>query len=129
MRPGNTSMPAGNLLAEIPARLDAELVEPILTTDAIRIERIVSRGHHSAKDLWYDQSENEWVMVLAGSATIGFGPNRPAVTMRAGDYLEIPARTRHRVEWTDPARDTIWLAIFWPPGAPDQEAVKVDKVW
>ena len=34
----------------------------------IRIERIVSRGHTSPPDFWYDQPQAEWVIVLAGSA-------------------------------------------------------------
>ena len=33
-----------------------------------KIERIVSRGHASPEDFWYDQEENEWVMVVKGTA-------------------------------------------------------------
>ncbi len=31
--------------------------------------------------------------------------------MRPGDYVLIPARKRHRVEWTDPGQKTVWLAL------------------
>jgi cupin 2 domain-containing protein len=34
--------------------------------------------------------------------------------MRPGDWLVIPARRRHRVEWTDPERPTVWLALHYP---------------
>ena len=36
-----------------------------------------------------------------------------AVIMKTGDYINIPAHRKHRVEWTDPEEDTIWLAIHY----------------
>jgi hypothetical protein len=29
-----------------------------------------------------------------------------------GDWIDLARGVRHRVAWTDPARDTIWLAVF-----------------
>lgn len=101
-----------NLFAEIPAELDAELSEHLLSRSGVRIERIVSRGHRSPEGFWYDQDEDEWVLLLSGSAGIVYEGRGSVVTLKPGDHVEIPAHTRHRVEWTDPDQDTVWLAIF-----------------
>lgn len=78
----------------------------------LRVERIVSRGHASPEGYWYDQPEDEWILLIAGSAIIGYdGPARE-VALAPGDYLLIPAHERHRVVSTHPEQETIWLAIF-----------------
>jgi len=107
-------MKSTNVFRDIPDQLPRELTEILLAQDDLRIERIVSRGHCSPTDFWYDQQETEWVLVLAGSAHLHFEANGQIVHLGAGDYLRIPARTRHRVEWTDPDQYTIWLAVFYP---------------
>lgn len=100
-----------NIFAAIPARLPEELVEVLLATDHVLIERIVSAGHSSPPGFWYEQETREWVLLIQGSAQLMFdGDDRP-VEMRPGDFIDIPARRRHRVEGTDPSRPTIWLAI------------------
>jgi len=105
----------GNLFDGIPRPLPAELVERLAGGDepGARVERIVSRGHASPPDFWYDQDENEWVVLLAGAARLRFEGEANAVTMAPGDYVGIPAHSRHRVEWTDPGADTVWLAVFY----------------
>jgi len=90
-----------------------ELVEIISETDNIRIERIVSRAHSSPNDFWYDQEKNEYVIILKGKAGLAFEDRDDVIVMGPGDYLGIPAHARHRVEWTDPEEDTIWLAIYY----------------
>lgn len=100
-----------NLFANIPADLPEELVETLLESDSIRVERIISHGHASPEDFWYDQDENEWVVVLKGSAKLRFEDE--TVEMQPGDYINIPAHKRHRVEWTTPDEPTIWLAIHY----------------
>jgi cupin 2 domain-containing protein len=106
-------MKSSNLLGGIPTELPDELTEILVTRDALRIERIVSRGHSSPADFWYDQEENEWVLVLSGKARLRFAEAGELIELGAGDFLTIPAHSRHRVEWTDPNQDTIWLAIFY----------------
>jgi len=59
-----------NLFSEIPEELCHELVQPIVAGDAVRIERMVSLGHTSAEEFWYDQDESEWGVVLAGAARV-----------------------------------------------------------
>ena len=102
-----------NLFAAIPASLPEELFEDIVKTDSMRIERIVSRGHTTPNNEWYDQEESEWVMVVKGSARILFEDGMYEVSMEAGDHINIPAHQRHRVSWTDPSQDTVWLAVFY----------------
>ncbi len=102
-----------NLFLNIPPILKEELVETLLHQDSVRIERIVSRGQVSPPDYWYDQSEHEWVVVLKGRARIQVANQDNLKELRPGDSLFLPAHLRHRVEWTDPDEETIWLAIFW----------------
>jgi cupin 2 domain-containing protein len=99
----------GHLLADIPPPGQAESFEQLLARPGLRIERIVSHGHASPPDFWYDQAEDEWVMVVAGSAAIGF-EDGSEVELAAGDWLSLPAHCRHRVLRT--AAPTVWLAVF-----------------
>lgn len=99
-----------SIFADIPAQLPEELCQTLLAKPNVRIERIVSKGHRSAEDFWYDQAQDEWVLVLQGRARLHFIDADP-VEMGAGDYLLIPAHCRHRVDWTSPDRETVWLAI------------------
>ncbi len=105
-------MTTKNFFSNIPDQISQEIIETIFNTDAIRIERIISKGQASPENFWYNQSENEWVIVLEGKAMIKF-EDQSIVTLHKGDYLFIPAFKKHRVEWTDPNQLTIWLAIFF----------------
>jgi cupin 2 domain-containing protein len=78
--------------------------------DGVRVERIVSRGHVSPAGFWYDQTQDEWVVLLAGAAELSFADGR-RVRLAPGDHVHLPAHERHRVEWTDPAQETVWLAV------------------
>ncbi|RYY76202.1 MAG: cupin domain-containing protein [Gammaproteobacteria bacterium] len=101
-----------NIYESIPENLDDEVFQDIFKSPNVRVERIISRGQTSAQNDWYDQEENEWVMVLAGHALLEFENNK-IVALKKGDYLNLPAHCKHRVKWTDPAQLTIWLAIFY----------------
>jgi cupin 2 domain-containing protein len=104
-----------NLFASLGSR-DAEVVDVLLTSPAsIRIERIVSRGQASPPGFWYDQDQDEWVTVLVGRARLDI-EGRGIVELGPGDHVHLPAHLRHRVEWTDPGRMTVWLAVFWDAG-------------
>ena len=102
-----------NIFGNIPPKLPDELFEEILVGNEFKMERIVSRGHHSPEGFWYDQDENEWVILLQGSAGLCFEGKEKPVVLQPGDCLLISRHQRHRVEWTDPDQDTIWLAIFY----------------
>lgn len=102
-----------NIFADIPAELPGELFQTLAGSDEVTIERIVSRGQASAENFWYDQEKNEFVLLLSGMARVAFADHEAAVSLAAGDFLIIPAHCRHRVEWTDPERDTVWLAVHY----------------
>jgi cupin 2 domain-containing protein len=106
-------MKAENLFDNLPADLPEELFTTILQADSLRVERIVSQGHAFSSGFWYDQDDNELVIVLEGSAAVQFEDNAEPVELRRGSYLRIPAHARHRVAWTDPNVKTIWLAIHY----------------
>jgi cupin 2 domain-containing protein len=102
----------GNIFDALPADVSTEVFEDIVRTPHVRIERILSKGHSSPEVGWYDQDENEWVIVLDGSGSILFEDGREVV-LNKGDYLNIPAHSRHKVLWTDKKGLTIWLAVFY----------------
>lgn len=102
-----------NLFTDIPENLRDELVETILQTSSFRIERIVSRGQRSQDGFWYDQDEDEWIILLKGSAVLRFEDQPENIIMTPGNYINIEKHRRHRVEWTDPEQETIWLAIHY----------------
>lgn len=102
---------SGNLFAGVPGALPDELTEVLVAGDGVRIERIVSRGHASPPGFWYEQPEHEWVVLLSGRAGLRV-EGEPVLAMEPGDWLELPAHTRHRVDWTEPGIDTVWLAVF-----------------
>jgi len=89
-----------------------EIFEDIISTQTLRIERIVSKGQTSPETGWYDQSENEWVIVLSGFGVIEYS-NGVKVTLKEGDYLNIKAHDKHRVIETSSDDATVWLAIFY----------------
>jgi cupin 2 domain-containing protein len=100
-----------NIFANVPELIPIELFETIIQTQNIKIERIVSKGQQSEQNFWYDQDQSEWVLVIKGEARIQFEDR--LVTLQAGDYIHIAPHQKHRVDWTDPEKETIWLAIFY----------------
>ncbi|MCF2907204.1 cupin domain-containing protein [Pseudoalteromonas sp. DL2-H2.2] len=101
-----------NLFSDIPADLSDEVFQTLLSHEQLKIERIVSKGHTSPPQGWYDQDEHEWVLVLQGAGELTFEDGR-VERLSAGDHLNIPAHCKHKVSWTDPEQETIWLAIFY----------------
>ena len=101
-----------NLFANIPKNLDEEVFEQLVKSEHISIERIISKGHQSPQSGWYDQDKNEWVLVLSGKAILSFDEGSD-ITLKKGDYINIPAHKKHKVKWTDPSVETIWLAVFY----------------
>jgi cupin 2 domain-containing protein len=102
-----------SIFDDIPAKLPEELFSTLCRSSSVKIERIVSRGHASPEGFWYDQSSNEFVFVVQGSAGLKLEKRTDPIVLKAGDYLTIGAHVRHRVEWTDTSCDTIWLAVHY----------------
>ncbi|MBF0255386.1 MAG: cupin domain-containing protein [Gammaproteobacteria bacterium] len=105
-----------NVFQSLPDASQAEQFESLLSRPDCRIERILSQGQCSAEGFWYDQAEDEWVLLLKGRARLEFAEpladGNHLLELAEGDYLLIPAHCRHRVAWTDPDQPTIWLAVF-----------------
>ena len=101
-----------NIFDSIPTDLSSEIFDDLVSRDTVKIERIISKGQTSPDFGWYDQEQNEWVIIIAGSAIIGFD-DKPSVTLKTGDYLNIPAHQKHKVAWTDPDVETVWLAVHY----------------
>ena len=100
-----------NLFANIPEQSPEELLDALASGKNVRIERIVSFGNSSPEAFWYDQDQQEWVLLLQGAARLLLEDR--FVDLKPGDSLNIPAHTRHRVEGTDTTQPTIWLAIHY----------------
>lgn len=105
---------AQNLFDSLPADPDPdqEHFATVLQNGNLRIERIVSRGHSSPQSGWYDQSRGEWVLILQGAAILAF-EDGSEIRLEPGAYVDIQPHRRHRVKWTDPDIDTVWLAVHY----------------
>jgi cupin 2 domain-containing protein len=97
-----------NLFANLPAATSGERFATLFDSGATKIERIASYSHASPEGFWYDQADDEWVIVLHGSARLEFAGGE-FVELNPGDYLTIPRHVRHRVART--TEETIWLAV------------------
>ena len=101
-----------NLFQDIPPPRAEEFFETLAKSGAVEIERIVSSGHSAPAEGWFEADRREWVALLRGAARLEFEDGRELL-LGPGDWLEIPARCRHRVAWTDPERETVWLAVHY----------------
>jgi cupin 2 domain-containing protein len=99
---------AQNLFAKLPRRADREDFLTLFENSSAKVERIVSHSHSSPPGFWYDQSWDEWVIVMRGSATLEFEGGE-LVELKEGDYLTIAKHLKHRVARTN--RETVWLAV------------------
>ena len=98
----------GNLFASLPDAGDGERFDTLFANAVCRVERIVSFGHASPPGFWYEQDEDEWVVLLVGCAVLAFADGH-VLALRAGDWVSLPARCRHRVESV--SQDAVWLAV------------------
>ena len=104
----------GNLFAGIDEeKREEELLTTLAERPGVRIERIVSTGQASPPGFWYDQDWGEWVVLLSGAALLRFADEDEPRHLGPGDWVDIPAHCRHRVEWTDPDQPTVWLAVHY----------------
>lgn len=91
---------------QIPAPLPEQEWTELLLEGSTRIERIISHGQTSD---WYDQTEDEWVCVLAGEGELEYADGSRQ-RLRTGDTAWLPAHLRHRVSYT--SKPCIWLCVF-----------------
>ncbi|MCF8239936.1 MAG: cupin domain-containing protein [Melioribacteraceae bacterium] len=105
-------MSVKNIFDDIPVHQEEEIFNILVEKENVKVERIISEGHASPPGFWYDQDKNEMVLLLSGSSEILFD-NGNRYKLQKGDYLNIPAHQKHRVEMTEPNTKTIWLAVFY----------------
>ncbi len=105
-------MQINNIFSNIPDSISQEMVEVLQQSENIKIEKIISKGQCSPATGWYDQVQNEWVIVLKGEAKLVFEKGKE-VSLVAGSYINIQAHKKHKVSWTHPDIETVWLAIFY----------------
>lgn len=104
-------MNTGNLFGNAPQNLVEEHFETLLAGSTFRLERIISKTQATPEGQWYDQAWSEWVLLLKGSAGLRIAGVVEVMVLKPGDYVYLPAHLRHRVEWTDPRTETVWLAL------------------
>ncbi len=100
-----------NIYKDLPDASSNEVFQQIFDNEFIKIERIISKGQSSPDNFWYDQMWGEWVLLIEGFAKLEF-QNDGIIGMSPGDYLYIPPNKKHRIIFTTPDKETIWLTIF-----------------
>ncbi|MBD1918619.1 MULTISPECIES: cupin [Cyanophyceae] len=78
-------VPASGNLFQLPT---AEAFTALFETPQLRVERILSIGQTTPPNEWYDQSQDEWVVLLQGSATLTY-EDGAFLAMGPGDYVLI----------------------------------------
>jgi cupin 2 domain-containing protein len=104
---------AGNIFANLPLSQSEEIFQEIIQGKGFSLERIISFGQSTPVGQWYDQEQHEWVVLLSGAAGLRFEGEEGLRVLHPGDFVNIPAHTRHRVEWTDEKQNTVWLALHY----------------
>ncbi len=101
-----------NIFENIPQKLEEELFETLAQKGKFKIERIISEGQTTPENQWYDQDEDEFVLLLQGKAELLFEDGEK-VKMQKGDYVIIPAHKKHRVVFTSKDEKCVWLTVFY----------------
>jgi cupin 2 domain-containing protein len=105
----------GNLFAGLVSGARDEKFDLLAQSPAVRIERIVSTGQASPSGFWYDQPEDEFVVLLSGAARLRFEQAEQVLDLKPGDWVDIPAQRRHRVDATQGDPPTVWLVVYRKP--------------
>ena len=124
MRPkSDGAVKAGSLRDALPAEPQPEeLVDILLESPGLRLERIVSTGQATLDEDWYDQRWDEFVVLVSGSARLRLEGENEDRVLEAGDWILLPAHCRHRVTWTQSKPPTVWLAIHYEDSLSRREA-------
>lgn len=100
-----------NIFEQIIVDKSEEKFFEIFKNEKIKIEKIVSNGQISPENFWYEQEENEFVLLLEGFAIVEFEDFE--MELKKGDCLNIKAMQKHRVKFTSLNEPTIWFAVFY----------------
>lgn len=102
-----------SLLSDLPDARQAEIFQTLLEQSGLKLERIISWGQATPEGEWYDQDHDEWVLLVTGAASLQMAGESVPRQLNPGDWLYLPAHCQHRVSWTTPDRETVWLAVHW----------------
>lgn len=100
-----------NIFKDIKCAKGKEKIFSIIEKNSFKAERVVSSGAKSPDNFWYDQKQDELVFLLKGKARLLFYYGE-TVSLKAGDYLLIPRKVKHRVEYTSSKPECVWLCFF-----------------
>lgn len=100
-----------NIFQNIPESAEKEIFEVLAKSENAKIERIISNGPESSSDEWYDQNENEWVVLLKGKAKLIFENDEKV--LEPGDHILIKPHRRHKVVILEEKETTIWIAVHF----------------
>jgi mannose-6-phosphate isomerase-like protein (cupin superfamily) len=95
----------GRLLDPSAAPADGEAVEPLVRVRNLAVEQILSGRVETPVD--YRQDQDEWFVVLAGSAVLVVEGER--LELAPGDWVLLESGIPHRLEQTEPG--TSWLTV------------------
>lgn len=104
-----------SIYSEIKPSYTQEIFTTLFEKAGVKIERIDSHGQASPDGFWYDQPQDEWVLLVKGAAILEIA-DQPPLTLKAGDHVIIPAHIRHRVART--SAEALWLAVHCPASCP-----------
>ncbi|MBM2813712.1 MAG: Cupin domain protein [Ignavibacteria bacterium] len=102
-----------NIFPDPKLKFSEEIFETLIQMPDFRLKKIISTGQATPEGTWYDQGENEWVILLKGAAVMRFEDEEYAKVLKPGDYILIPAHRKHRVESTSKDEATVWLALHY----------------
>ncbi len=104
-----------NLLVTGSKDNEIEVITALFSMKEARLEWIVSYGQSSDEGFWYEQDQDEWVMLLKGNAVLRFEGDCD-LSLQAGDCLTLPAGLKHRVHSV--SDDAIWLGLHGDLSSP-----------
>lgn len=102
-----------NIFKNLPDSSKGEIFQDIIDNHNFKLESIVSSGQATPDGEWYDQPNDEWVLLLQGSGVLIFEDESESCRMNPGDHILISAHKKHRVEETDKNGKSIWIALHF----------------
>lgn len=83
-----------------------EVFSTLFDNGIVRVESI--RSWLKTPGEWYDQNEDEWVLLFEGEADLEIGDK--VLHLTRGDHVMIPRHTPHRVLFT--SENAYWIGVF-----------------
>lgn len=113
------SLQPRHILADLAVPDGRERFDTLCQQAGMTLQRVVSpAGYRGSEAEWYDQDQEEFVLVLQGRGALQLdgqlADDQPReIVLNPGDFLHLPAHQRHRVAWTDPLHPTVWLTLHF----------------